>query len=66
VRGLTAAQIVGRINHDAVKLGGKARLAAPVAEFRRQGGADVLRQILSLRPAAGKAVDKAEPGSNAG
>ena len=47
--GLTAAQTVGRgIQRDPVEPRGEPRLGAKAAQFMRQAGADILRQILGI------------------
>jgi hypothetical protein len=46
--GLTAAQVVGGIDHHTVKPCGKARLRRPTAQLGGQGRANILRQILGI------------------
>ena len=53
--GGAAAAVMGGVDGDAVKPGGKARLGPVAAKLRGQGKADVLGQVLCLAPLAGQA-----------
>jgi hypothetical protein len=48
-----ASEIAARIEHDAAQPSGELRLAAEVSELFDQGAADILRDVVGIRPRAG-------------